>query len=67
MTSIIFLPFYVGVHTTAALRESRTAIQRIPNKPAQVKHFLNEFSQNLFSLIIFLDLLAQIIDKAAFF
>jgi len=38
----------------AALRESRTAIQRIPKKHAQVKVFLNEFSENLFLSTFFL-------------
>jgi hypothetical protein len=44
-----FIPAFLNRLThIAALRESRTAIQRITNKLAQVKHFLNEFSENLF-------------------
>src|SRR5205823_10299351 len=38
----------------ATLRESRTAIQRIPKKHTQVKVFLNEFSENLFLCRFFL-------------
>src|SRR6266702_8153058 len=50
----------------ATLRESRTAIQRIPKKQTQVKVFLNEFSENLFLYMFFLHFALSNLDIRSF-